>query len=473
MTGCRSTPRTRSTRTTCTWRRGPGRASMALTTAVTDVRPSPAGATRVTRHRTGNRSAGILVHRRARRLRRQRPRHPDPAAPAQAPVAAAACRTGSGELSRTNSEAVLSARSTNPDRRLHAGHWRSRRRSTPTTADPRRAGALRARVERCSRCSTRTSSTRSRACRAGARPCATYRARGFGGGRPHARARRWAEQSVIVLVMQSLDNSITTYPEARRVRVAHDHAPGSRRAQPRVDPHRPSHRARPRRAASTGSRGARSADLVGIPLTAHFIGGCVIGTSITRGRHRPVPARVRLRRSAHLGRLGHHRQPRGQPVADDHGAGRAGDGVLAQQGRRRPAPAPRRGVRAHRRGRAAASGRSRDPPRVRCGCRCRLCGRARAGDDSRMHRLADRRDRASSHDAKRPALPSHRRGGARCRAAARARQPVAGVRSRSSPSLERTTACTPSTCPASAPSRRADCAAPASPGSPNGSATGC
>ena len=56
-------------------------------------------------------------------------------------------------------------------------------------------------------------------------------------------------------------------------------------------------------------------------------------------RRRPVPPRLRAPGPARRRRLGGLREPRREPVADHHGAGRAGDVALAQQGRARPRPA--------------------------------------------------------------------------------------------------------------------------------------
>ena len=56
-------------------------------------------------------------------------------------------------------------------------------------------------------------------------------------------------------------------------------------------------------------------------------------------RRRPVPSGLRPRGAARGGRRGGQRQPRREPVADDRRAGRAGDVVLAQQGRARSAAA--------------------------------------------------------------------------------------------------------------------------------------
>ncbi len=152
--------------------------------------------------------------------------------------------------------------------------------------------------------------------------------------------KHWSERTVIALVMQSLDNSITTYTKRSRVtgrRVLTSQA-GPRRAQPDLDPGRPT---RPcgRMARDHGRlrRAAPIGEPFDMPLTAHFIGGCAIGDSPDDRRGRPLPAGLRPPRPARRRRLGGLRQPRRQPVADDHRPGRAGDGVLAQQGRGRPA----------------------------------------------------------------------------------------------------------------------------------------
>jgi cholesterol oxidase len=95
--------------------------------------------------------------------------------------------------------------------------------------------------------------------------------------------RDWSQQSIIVLVMQSLNNSITTYtrrgwwgrrsmtsrqglgnPNPDWIPIAHD---VTRRVAEKID----------------GVPGGSSGDLVNIPTTAHFIGGCVIGSSAEDG----------------------------------------------------------------------------------------------------------------------------------------------------------------------------------------------
>jgi cholesterol oxidase len=94
--------------------------------------------------------------------------------------------------------------------------------------------------------------------------------------------RRWSEQTVFLLVMQALDNSVTTYtrrtPLGRRmtsrqgegapnpswIPVGHDVA---RRAADRIG----------------GVAGGSVLDWFDIPMTGHFIGGCAIGDSAETG----------------------------------------------------------------------------------------------------------------------------------------------------------------------------------------------
>ncbi|MFP5334428.1 MAG: GMC oxidoreductase [Actinomycetes bacterium] len=96
--------------------------------------------------------------------------------------------------------------------------------------------------------------------------------------------RRWSERTVIGLVMQTVDNSLTV--SARRRRLGQGWAltsrPGHGEPNPtwipaghdaiRLVAHRLSQRTG-RRAAAGGTVG----DLFDVPMTAHFIGGCVIG----------------------------------------------------------------------------------------------------------------------------------------------------------------------------------------------------
>jgi cholesterol oxidase len=94
---------------------------------------------------------------------------------------------------------------------------------------------------------------------------------------------RWSERTVILLVMQSLDNSITTYTRRGLL--------GRRRytsRQGRGEP-TPSYIPAAQRATELAAKhigglaGGSWSELVNIPLTAHFIGGCPIGTDDRHG----------------------------------------------------------------------------------------------------------------------------------------------------------------------------------------------
>jgi cholesterol oxidase len=94
--------------------------------------------------------------------------------------------------------------------------------------------------------------------------------------------KNWSERTVITLVMQNLDNSITTFTKGglrgRHLSSKQGHGEpnptwipvgneATRRIADKID------------GASAGSWG----ELFNIPLTAHFLGGCVIGSDAGRG----------------------------------------------------------------------------------------------------------------------------------------------------------------------------------------------
>jgi cholesterol oxidase len=102
--------------------------------------------------------------------------------------------------------------------------------------------------------------------------------------------RRWSERSVIALVMQSVDNSITVGAAPRRFGPAR--LPGWRLVSsaghgapnPTWIPagHEAARRIARRLAELTGvpaSAGGGVGDLFDVPMTAHFLGGCPIGAS--------------------------------------------------------------------------------------------------------------------------------------------------------------------------------------------------
>ncbi|MDR7086705.1 cholesterol oxidase [Aeromicrobium panaciterrae] len=185
-----------------------------------------------------------------------------------------------GELSRTNSEAVLTARSADknadytpgiaitssfhPDRQTHIEPVRYGRGSgllsLMNMALPDRPGP----------------GGRFRAVLRG------YRQLGVRGTLRLHSPRRWAEQSVIILVMQSLDNSITTYLKRGLFGRKMTSKQGSGEPNPAYIPVADSS-AKDIAQQIGGYPGAAFGELAGVPLTAHFIGGCVIGTTADTG----------------------------------------------------------------------------------------------------------------------------------------------------------------------------------------------
>ncbi|MBA4607738.1 GMC family oxidoreductase [Aeromicrobium sp. Marseille-Q0843] len=94
--------------------------------------------------------------------------------------------------------------------------------------------------------------------------------------------RRWAEQSIVILTMQTLDNSVTTFLRRRPWGLRMTTREGIGEPNPEWIP--VSHRvARSLARRVGGVAGGSVADLVGVPVTAHFIGGCVIGATPEEG----------------------------------------------------------------------------------------------------------------------------------------------------------------------------------------------
>ncbi|MFC4853327.1 FAD-dependent oxidoreductase [Actinophytocola glycyrrhizae] len=94
---------------------------------------------------------------------------------------------------------------------------------------------------------------------------------------------RWSERTVILLVMQSLDNSITTYTRrglfGRRKYASRQ---GHGKPNPTFIP--AGHEANQLAAKHIdGEAGGTWGEIFNIPLTAHFIGGCPIGASAEDG----------------------------------------------------------------------------------------------------------------------------------------------------------------------------------------------
>jgi cholesterol oxidase len=94
---------------------------------------------------------------------------------------------------------------------------------------------------------------------------------------------RWSERTVILLVMQSLDNSITTYTRPGLFgRRRYTSKQGHGEPNPAFIP--AGHQANELTARHIGGvAGGTWGELANIPLTAHFIGGCPIGMDAEHG----------------------------------------------------------------------------------------------------------------------------------------------------------------------------------------------
>ncbi len=250
-------------------------------TTVTDVRPQPGGGYAVTTVRTG------------RWIRRQKK-----TVTAEHVVFAAAslgtqrllhsCRdSGSlpdlsprlGELSRTNSEAVLAARTLRKDVDYSRGVsiTSSFHPDADTHVEPVRYGKGSNALSLMGAVLADGGN--------GSRWITALKVYAKLGPRKVLRLhnpRHWSEQTIIVLVMQSLNNSLTTFtkrglfgrkmtskqgagdPNPTWIPKAHD---VTRQLADNID----------------GVPGGTVGDLANAPMTAHFIGGCAIGTSIDDG----------------------------------------------------------------------------------------------------------------------------------------------------------------------------------------------
>ncbi|WP_405423408.1 GMC oxidoreductase [Streptomyces erythrochromogenes] len=95
--------------------------------------------------------------------------------------------------------------------------------------------------------------------------------------------RRWSERTIIGLVMQSLDNSLTTYRKPGGI------GKGMLTARQGHGAPNPVQIAEATQAATllaeeiNGFPGSNIGELMGTPLTAHFLGGCPIGASAGEG----------------------------------------------------------------------------------------------------------------------------------------------------------------------------------------------
>ena len=94
--------------------------------------------------------------------------------------------------------------------------------------------------------------------------------------------KHWSERTVIALVMQSLDNSITTYGKKTKLGWRMTSKQGHGAPNPTWIPVA---NEAVRRIAGVlgGTPGGNIGEPFNMPLTAHFIGGCALGTSIETG----------------------------------------------------------------------------------------------------------------------------------------------------------------------------------------------
>ncbi|MEV0063303.1 GMC family oxidoreductase [Nocardia sp. NPDC050718] len=96
------------------------------------------------------------------------------------------------------------------------------------------------------------------------------------------RTGRWSERTLILLVMQSLDNSITTYTRRGLFGRRFTSKQGYGEPNPSWIP--AGHEATRRVAGKLGATpGSTWPDVFGVPVTAHFLGGCVIGADAATG----------------------------------------------------------------------------------------------------------------------------------------------------------------------------------------------
>ncbi|MFJ8850238.1 GMC oxidoreductase [Streptomyces sp. NPDC102437] len=95
--------------------------------------------------------------------------------------------------------------------------------------------------------------------------------------------RRWSERTIIGLVMQSLDNSLTTYRKPGGVGKGLLTARQGHGAPNPTQIETATRSARLLAEEINGFAGSNVGELMGTPLTAHFLGGCPIGASVEDG----------------------------------------------------------------------------------------------------------------------------------------------------------------------------------------------
>ena len=167
-------------------------------------------------------------------------------------------------------------------------------------------------------------------------------------------ARHWSERMATMLCMQTTDTSIELYWNDDMLRSRQGSG-----TPPSV--HIPVVEEFADRLAKKMQAEQRALDFEVLNRTAsaHFIGGMPIADSAEHGVVDPYQRVFGHPGPARDGRQRHARQPGREPVAADHRARGAGDVAVAEQGRRRRAPAARLGLRAARADHAAQADRAR------------------------------------------------------------------------------------------------------------------
>ncbi len=147
------------------------------------------------------------------------------------------------------------------------------------------------------------------------------------------RPKNWSRRTIIILVMQTLDNAIALRPKQGPFKTLW--------LSTEQDPERPiptfipvANKAAEWFAERTGgiAQSSFTEAALNIPTTAHILGGAVIGADAEQWRRGCPPARLRLREPARVRRLGGPRERGREPKPHDHRAGRARDEPCAGGG---------------------------------------------------------------------------------------------------------------------------------------------
>ena len=277
-----------------------------------------------------------------------------------------------GDLTRTNSESILGAIAPDTDGRLQPGR-RDHLVVPPRRAHPHRAGPLRQGQQLDVAAADGADRRRRRRGRAGGPGCARCGASGRG-VRDLYDLRHWSERTD-----HRAGHADAATTRSRRSRsdagsaVGADLAAGPRRAEPDLDPGRPTRRSAGWPRSWAAPPAASIGEPFDTPLTAHFLGGCAIGDSAETGVIDPYhrvygyPGLHVVDGSAVSANLGVN------PSLTITAQAERAMALLAQQGRGRPPAAARGGVRA---------GSRRSPPLARP---CRRAPRRAAAADRRRH----------------------------------------------------------------------------------------